>query len=354
MPRSFAGQNGLLTFASAAAVSLASLGALGCAAVHADPLASSPAATAPAEDRRDEPARVDGRVEPTINSAVPAYTGEPARLALIEAAAKLRAELQQKFPPPLAVCRRTPEGSVRIDGRLDEPAWANAATIRGFRQSRTGEPAKLDTRVRMLWDAKYLYFGFDCDDTDVAAEITAHDGDLWKEDVAEVFINPTGDEASYVEFEVSANGTFYDASIAEYRPEVNFAVDSPHLDMMKTIRVFRAKDSPHAARVEGTLNDSSDTDRGWTCELAVSWSDLARGTNAGRLPPRDGDRWRMGIYRINVKSHGNEDEYGAWNPTMTWFHRPWCFGRVLFTDAAENPRTAVAATRPATDATPPK
>ena len=50
--------------------------------------------------------------------------------------------------------------------------------------------------------------------------------------------------------------------------------------------------------VNGTLNDPSDTDRGWTVELALPWAGLASIADGdGRsLPPRPGDTWRMDFF----------------------------------------------------------
>ncbi len=53
--------------------------------------------------------------------------------------------------------------------------------------------------------------------------------------------------------------------------------------------------------VDGTLNDSSDRDRGWTVELAIPWQSLQILAQAdGRaLPPEEGDVWRIDFSRFN-------------------------------------------------------
>lgn len=63
-------------------------------------------------------------------------------------------------PAPVAVS--TPRaGSVVIDGRLDEAAWAAARPITSFRQYQPseGEPATMRTEVRILYDDGALYVG---------------------------------------------------------------------------------------------------------------------------------------------------------------------------------------------------
>jgi len=54
-------------------------------------------------------------------------------------------------PPPVAsAARRT--GSITIDGRIDEAAWAKATPITDFRQSQPNEGARasMPTEVRVL------------------------------------------------------------------------------------------------------------------------------------------------------------------------------------------------------------
>src|SRR5690606_22703651 len=61
---------------------------------------------------------------------------------------------------PLAEAVRA-QGPVHIDGRLDEPAWALAPVIDGFRQidPDEGAPVSRRTEVRILFDDDALYIG---------------------------------------------------------------------------------------------------------------------------------------------------------------------------------------------------
>jgi hypothetical protein len=63
-------------------------------------------------------------------------------------------------PPPVASVARL-QGSVAIDGKLDEPAWQRATAITDFRQYQPdeGEPASLPMEVRILFDDNALYIG---------------------------------------------------------------------------------------------------------------------------------------------------------------------------------------------------
>lgn len=60
------------------------------------------------------------------------------------------------------------DGSVELDGKLDEPAWQNADTVGELVQQppRPGEPTAYKTTVLVLVTADTLYFGFECADPD--------------------------------------------------------------------------------------------------------------------------------------------------------------------------------------------
>jgi len=279
------------------------------------------------------PRIIDGRVEPTAATAAAVYTNEAGRTALIEQAREHRVSLLRESPPPSALCSRA-RGRIRVDGKLDEPAWRAAPPITGFRLTRKCESAQMQTEVKLLWDKRALYVGFACEDSDVLASITDRDGELWREDAAEVFIDANGDGMSYIEIEISPRNVVYDASVADYRAEINWVTDLAHLDIARSIILLDAPAIRSGAVVDGTANMSTDKDNGWSCEIAIPWRDIARGTNVRHVPPRAGDTWRIGLFRVNVNSdkERHPDEYTAWHPTTSWFHVPWLFGNVEFAE----------------------
>ena len=84
------------------------------------------------------------------------------------------------------------------------------------------------------------------------------------------------------------------------------------------------------------MNDDSDTDRGWTVELAFPWKGLKWLATDGRaLPPKDGDVWRMDFSRFNTyKAPPPAQDSGGWVWTRhgVWdSHIPECFAYVQFT-----------------------
>src|SRR5690348_7560769 len=67
---------------------------------------------------------------------------------------------------PRSVTAHRADAAMRIDGVLDEPAWAAAPVAEQFMQSgpSPGEPAHLRTTFRVLFDDDALYVGVRMDD----------------------------------------------------------------------------------------------------------------------------------------------------------------------------------------------
>jgi hypothetical protein len=250
-------------------------------------------------------------------------------------------------------CYRTASPIV-IDGKLDESAWAGAPLSPPFCDIVTGEPAWFDTRVRLLWDDTYLYFGFTAEETDVWGTLTERDSKIWEENDLEVFI--AGKDA-YYEFEISACNVIYEVFWiwkdvhrpgGPYwdRPEFDPAVRRTMvLDGVGGHRHERGErwgfldwDLPglrHAVFVDGTLNQRDDVDRGWSAEIAVPWDGLALLADGRSLPPADGDEWRIDCSRFQkIGRHGEVlDPCAGW----TWMvhghydsHMPEVFPRIRF------------------------
>ena len=91
-----------------------------------------------------------------------------------------------------------------------------------------------------------------------------------------------------------------------------------------------------AVYLDGTINDSSDRDRGWTVELALPWAGmdvLAKGDKRN-VPPEDHDVWRMDFSRFNQYKEAppaNDPGGWAWSPHGVWdSHVPECFTYIHF------------------------
>ncbi len=238
--------------------------------------------------------------------------------------------------PPLAqyTCYRA-TGEIQLDGKLDESAWQEAPRSQPFVDIVTGEAGWYETRAALLWDDRYLYLGFTIPETNVVATLTERDSKIYRDNDVEVFI--AGKDA-YYEFEINALNTIYevfwiwpDALKPEgpYKP-ADWDVSGPNVAKLAGVGGhkhprgtrwgFLDWDFPglrHAVHVEGTLNDSSDTDRGWSVELALPWEGLRLLADGRALPPNEGDVWRIDCSRFqHFTKHGEKLERAAgwtWN-----------------------------------------
>ena len=248
-------------------------------------------------------------------------------------------------------------GPITIDGRLDEPDWQAAPVSTPFVDIVTGEPAWFDTRVRLLWDDKCLYFGFTAQETDVWATLTGRDSKIWQDNDLEVFI--AGGNA-YYEFEINALNTIYEVfwvwkdmyypgspfSGPEWDPEGKrlMIIDGigGHVHPRGVRYGFLDWDYPglrHAVHVDGVLNSRTGTDRGWSMELALPWEGLRLLADGRSLPPREGDVWRIDCSRFQQIGRKREtlDPGAGW----TWnrhghydSHIPEVFTFVEFSERA--------------------
>ena len=209
--------------------------------------------------------------------------------------------------------------AVHVDGRLDESVWKAAETIR-LSAKNSGEP-KQATTVRILWDQYYLYFAFDCVDSHIWSTMKKRDEPLYNEEVVEVFIDADSDGATYLELEVNPLGTLWDGYI------LNTA------GRRVGILAWNSLGIKWAVHLEGTVNDPSDEDKGWSAELALPLTDIYTAPN---MPPKSGDRWRLNLYRIDLPDGaGKRGEGTAWSPVSgRTFHDPDRFGEVIFSDEA--------------------
>lgn len=236
-------------------------------------------------------------------------------------------------PPRGYVCYRT-DTPPSIDGRLDEAAWQRAPWTDDFidiEGDRQPKPA-LRTRVKMLWDDRYFYIGADLVEPNLWATLRQHDSVIFHDNDFEFFIDPNGDNHEYYEFEMNALNTTWDLLLTR-----------PYRDEGKAVNNWEIAGLKSAVHLDGTLNDPSDVDRGWTIEIAVPW--FALGEQAHRpAPPHAGDQWRMNFTRVETplsveggayrKKDGPSRVFSWARQYVFDIHRPETWGYVQFETTA--------------------
>jgi hypothetical protein len=249
-----------------------------------------------------------------------------------------------------------------IDGALNEPVWQSAPASPSFVDIITGEPALHDTRAMVVWDDTYLYVAYRVTEPNVQAKFTQHNDPIYYDNDIELFI--AGPDA-YYEFELNAHNTSYEVFfIWEDAYESRGFAAAPEFarSLLKPFHGVGFTTHPRggrlgqfewtvpgrrsAVKILGTLNDSGDTDQGWTVELAFPWQGLVSLATDGRaLPPHDGDVWRMDFSRFNTyKAPAPARDSGGWVWTRhgVWdSHIPECFVFVTFSTNGPSSLTPV-------------
>ena len=245
---------------------------------------------------------------------------------------------------------------ISIDGHLDEPAWQQAPRSPRFSDMISGARGLHDTRATVLWDRTHLYVGYWIEEPDVQADLTERDSFIFRNNDVELFI--AGRDA-YYEFEINALGTIYEVFFiwdaeydkVDYGQEPTLRKDHPQAKEFNGVGLkthprgmrtgFWGYDLPGlqwAVHVDGTLNDSTDRDRGWTVELALPWAGMSwlAAADGRPLPPRDGDVLRIDFSRFNqYREAPPQEDSGAWfwSPHGTRdSHIPELFPIVHFSD----------------------
>ena len=232
------------------------------------------------------------------------------------------------------------DGPVLLDGLLDDEAWSAAAWTEDFTDIEgPSRPAPfLRTRAKLMWDDEALWIGAELEEPHVWGTLTERDAVIYMDDDFEVFIDPDGDTHQYYELEINALGTEWDLLLVR-----------PYRDGGPAINAWDIPGLRTAVHVDGSLNDPSDNDIGWSVEIAIPWDALAEATSVP-VPPRPGDRWKVNFSRVDwpveiqagrtVRSvdpasgkEGPENNW-VWSPQgLIAMHYPEMWGIVQFGDA---------------------
>ncbi len=204
------------------------------------------------------------------------------------------------------------ETPIKIDGKLDESAWKNAGGS-GIFVDLTGDhkptPA---TEAKFLWDDKNLYIAFFCHDTDIWTNYSKRDDPLYKEETTEVMIDADGSGSTYYEIQVNAVNAVYDAYFPARRKDMDISWDGK-------VR--------SAVSMDGTVNKREDRDKHWIVEMAIPLASIA---DAPNTPPKEGDQWRLNLYRMERPAKRGVTA-SMWSPVFVGdFHTLDRFGTLIF------------------------
>ncbi|MBK7579983.1 MAG: carbohydrate-binding family 9-like protein [Myxococcales bacterium] len=231
------------------------------------------------------------------------------------------------------------DAKIKLDGKLDEPAWATAPSTGPFVDVQNGRPNPgfpVSGSVKLLWDDQNVYLGFDIKDPDVIGGFDKKEKDphLWTKDTVEIMVDPDGDgdNKDYYEIQVNPEGMIFDSQFDDYNsPKKDPDGPFGHQEWDAKLK--------SGVVVNGTLDKPDDKDQGYVVELAIPWKSFGKAKNT---PPKVGDIWRMNFYAMQ------QNNGVAWSPILKQgnFHRASRFGRVMFADKGYVPPVPFGAAAP--------
>jgi len=228
----------------------------------------------------------------------------------------------------------TPSAPV-IDGNIDENVWKDVTWTDFFRDIEGDVKPKpyYETRIKMLWDNSHLYIAAELKDPHVWATLTQRDEIVFFDNDFEVFIDPLNTAHNYFEIEINALNNIFDLFMCK-----------PYRNGGSALFSWDSQGMQHAVKVLGTINNPSDTDTGWTVEMAIPFRALTLGNDVNI--PKDKDIWRINFSRvqwetdiIDGKYIKRKDAAGKTLPENNWvwypqgvidMHRPERWGYLQF------------------------
>jgi hypothetical protein len=233
--------------------------------------------------------------------------------------------------PPLKY--RCPKTTIvpNLNGKLEDPVWSLAPWTDDFIdiEGDANPKPRFRTRAKILWDDNCLYIAAEMEEPHVWATLTERDSVIFHDNDFEVFLDPDGDAKSYFELEINALNTVWDLWL-----EIPYR-DGGQADSIWSIQGLRT-----AVDINGTINDPSDMDQGWTVEMAIPWKALE--DKAGMpCPPRRGDTWRINFSRVQwqttiqdgnyIKLPNKPEDNWVWSPQgVIDMHQPETWGFLEF------------------------
>jgi len=224
-----------------------------------------------------------------------------------------------------------------IDGAIDRQ-WNSAPWTTTFVDIEgSAKPIpRFQTRAKMQWDSEYFYIAAELEEPHVWGTLTKHDSVIFHDNDFEVFVDPNSDSHEYFEFEMNVLNTGWDLFLPK-----------PYKDGGKADNGWEIPGLKTAVKINGTLNNPTDTDKGWTLEIAIPWKAFGEAARMS-LPPKTGDVWRVNFSRVEWQHELNAGKYQrvpktkednwVWSPQgKINMHLPEHWGYVQFAETAAGP-----------------
>jgi len=186
--------------------------------------------------------------------------------------------------------------ALKLDGKLDEPAWQAVDFTRQFvgqRWSKAYPKSPRQARAKMLWDDKRLYVGFEVRDDDILGGFprNAKDPPIWKRGGVELLIQPSDKRGNkdYYQILVGPQKMVFDSQFDDFKkPIVEPTGPFGHSEWASKLTA--------GIKLDGTLDNPTDIDQGYVVEMAIPWASFGK---ANHVPPVAGEVWKMNLSMVH-------------------------------------------------------
>lgn len=195
-----------------------------------------------------------------------------------------------------------------LDGVVTDGEYGALAPETNFVLLRTGAiRSPTQTKFHVAWDDRKFYLAIVADERNAQAIATpqrGRDGEIWKDDYVDIFIDTNHDLESYFQFAVNLNKERYDARCG------------PGCGQWGDI----------SWNAEWEVAAKAERDH-YVIEIAIPFGELKAAT------PKSGERWGLNIGRARspLIAGGEHQEHSQWAMTPGDYHEPFYFGTLKFT-----------------------
>lgn len=226
--------------------------------------------------------------------------------------------LEHLFTTPKNYVVQHTDQPLKMDGNLQESDWRKAAWTSDFVdiEGSLKPLPSFKTQVKMLWNDSTLFIAAKLQEPQVWATQLHHDDIIYKDNDFEIFIDPDNNTHQYFEIEVNAVNKIFDLFLPK-----------PYRNGGDALIGWDAEGLKSGVKIDGTLNNPKDIDKGWTMEMAIPLKALRMG-----FPihvPEEGTIWRINFSRVewDTKVAGNKnvkltDASGKNLPERNWVWSP--------------------------------
>lgn len=173
--------------------------------------------------------------------------------------------MENLFSKPKSYVLYYSASPLKIDGKLDEKVWDETPWSDNFIDIEgDSKPAPAyRTRVKMLWDEKYLYIASQMEEPHLWANKQPEGDYIFRDNVFKIFIDPDNNMNDDFEIQINPNNLM-----------LFLIMNKPYRDGGVPVTGWSPVGLQSGVTMKGTLNNSTDKDTEWIAEVAIPLASL--------------------------------------------------------------------------------